>query len=271
MAQRRRPGLGRRKITGKVKDMYKILAIGNSFSGDATYFLHDILESAGVENKVVNLYIGGCPLERHWQNIEQNAAAYQYQRNGRPTDRWCSIEEVLAEEAFDAIVTHQASGDSGWENTYEPFLGLLLDFLKEKTQAKLFLNETWAYETGSEHPHFMRYRRSQEEMLSKLRAAYQKEAAKYRLPLIETGEVVQKLRALPFFQEGGRKVTRDGYHLNFLYGRYAAALSWAKMLGGIDVLANPFVPEVNFLPFEKADPQVIGQIKKIVDETVGNG
>ena len=46
--------------------MYKVLAIGNSFSEDATHFLHQICESSGIENEVVNLYVGGCSLERHW-------------------------------------------------------------------------------------------------------------------------------------------------------------------------------------------------------------
>ena len=47
----------------------KILAIGNSFSEDATTYLHQIGEAAGVKNQIVNLYIGGCPLETHWENI----------------------------------------------------------------------------------------------------------------------------------------------------------------------------------------------------------
>lgn len=34
--------------------MLRILAVGNSFSEDATYYLHQILEIAGVENQVVN-------------------------------------------------------------------------------------------------------------------------------------------------------------------------------------------------------------------------
>ena len=56
--------------------MICILAIGNSFSQDATHYLHQIAEADGVETKVVNLYIGGCSLERHWQNIVTGAADY---------------------------------------------------------------------------------------------------------------------------------------------------------------------------------------------------
>ena len=55
----------------KTEKMKKILAIGNSFSEDAARYLHQTAKAAGVDTKVVNLFIGGCPLERHWKNIER--------------------------------------------------------------------------------------------------------------------------------------------------------------------------------------------------------
>ena len=45
--------------------MVKILAIGNSFSQDATRYMKEIAQSMGLEMLVVNLYIGGCSLEQH--------------------------------------------------------------------------------------------------------------------------------------------------------------------------------------------------------------
>ena len=54
--------------------MIKILAIGNSFSQDATHYLHQIAAADQVDMKVVNLYIGGCSLERHWNNIQNKAS-----------------------------------------------------------------------------------------------------------------------------------------------------------------------------------------------------
>ena len=45
-----------------------ILAIGNSFSQDATRYLKQIGDSSLTDLYVVNLYIGGCPLERHADN-----------------------------------------------------------------------------------------------------------------------------------------------------------------------------------------------------------
>ena len=69
----------------------KILAIGNSFSQDATTYLHQIALAQGVEVEVTNLYIGGCPLEKHALNLETGEAAYEIQQNGVPTGEMTSI------------------------------------------------------------------------------------------------------------------------------------------------------------------------------------
>ena len=78
--------------------VYKILVIGNSFGEDATHFLHDLALTRGINTKVVNLYIGGCSLERHWRNIENEAKDYEYQLNGRATGNKVSIQDALAEK-----------------------------------------------------------------------------------------------------------------------------------------------------------------------------
>ena len=138
----------------------KILAIGNSFSEAATTYLHQIGEAAGVKNQIVNLYIGGCPQETHWENIESGARKYLFQMNGKKPDYAVSIPQVLEMTEWDVIITQQASHDSGWAETYEPFLSLMCDYLREKCpQAKLYLHQTWAYEIDSPHGNFMRYSR----------------------------------------------------------------------------------------------------------------
>ena len=47
----------------------RVLAIGNSYSQDATRYLYGIARAGGVDVKVVNLYIGGCSLSRHYRNM----------------------------------------------------------------------------------------------------------------------------------------------------------------------------------------------------------
>ena len=224
----------------------KVLAIGNSFSVDATRYLHQIAASADVDTKIVNLPIGGCPLERHWKNIETGERAYNYQLNGFSTERSVSIEEVLTEETWDYIITQQVSHDSGWLVSFEPFLGLILNYLKEKApNAKILLQETWAYEHDSNHSNFMRYHRNQQEMYEKVHACYTQMAEKYDIELIPSGSVIQKVRSLPEFHvpTGGLSLCRDGFHMSFDYGRYLTGCVWAKKLFGISLKDVSFIPD----------------------------
>ena len=100
---------------------------------------------------------------------------------------------------------------------------------KEAPWAKFMLQETWAYEVDSKHDCFARYHRDQDEMYQKLRANYYKEAQKYGLDLIPCGDVIQTLRKEKEFnvREGGISLCRDGFHMNYLYGRYDACLHMA--------------------------------------------
>ncbi|WP_026658355.1 MULTISPECIES: DUF4886 domain-containing protein [unclassified Butyrivibrio] len=210
-----------------------ILAIGNSFSRDATAYLYDVCKSMDIPVHVVNLYIGGCPLERHWENIEKNEHAYQYQENGVVTDRYVSIQDILHSKPWDYIVTQQSSHDSGWLDTYEPFAGLMFDYIKKEVPgAQICMQQTWAYEIDSDHGCFIRYNRDQLEMYRRSRANYHTIADKYNIPLIPCGDVIQNIRKHPEFDvaRGGKSICRDGFHMHYLYGRYALACTWAKTL-----------------------------------------
>ncbi len=251
--------------------MIRILAVGNSFSEDATYYLHEILENVGIENRVVNLYFPGCSFKQHVEHLKNNEAVYSYQENlsiKEPSEKLVSISEVVEREEFDLIISHQASHDSGVKETYEPFIEEIYHYLKEKQpHAKFFLNETWAYEIDSPHDQFYRYDHSQEKMFQQLKANYHFYSEKLGLPLIPTGEVLQTLRKEPTFDyaNGGMSLCRDGYHLHFLYGRYLAALVWSKYLLGVDVSKSTFIPKTN-LTEEKVDLDKVELIKKVVSD-----
>ena len=70
-------------VTNNGDSVTRILAIGNSFSEDALdYHFHKLCEAAGKKVVVGNLYIGGCPIDRHWLNAQTDSAAYRYRRIG---------------------------------------------------------------------------------------------------------------------------------------------------------------------------------------------
>ena len=106
-----------------------ILAIGNSFSQDATTYLHQLAKADGEDITVINLYIGGCSLERHYKNIMADAPEYDLQFNGVSTKVKVSIRQVLISRKWDIIVTQQCSPECTVYGAYQPYLNKLAEYI----------------------------------------------------------------------------------------------------------------------------------------------
>ena len=230
-----------------MRERVKILAIGNSFSDDAMAYLWDILRCGGVEEVTLgNLCIGGCSVERHAQNIVENAPDYMYMKN--TCGVWQStpgttLAEGLADEAWDIITLQQASHDSGIPATYARQTEVLayVNRHKRNPEAILYWHATWAYQGDSTHWAFPRYGCDQNTMHAAIRRAVAEEI----LPrseyagVIDAGAAIQYLRSTPV----GDTVTRDGFHMSESHGRYTVALTWAQTLCGVDPDTVTWLPE----------------------------
>ena len=121
-----------------------ILAIGNSFSQDATRYLQAIARSRGEKWNVVNLHIGGCSLEQHFRNMLRENEIYHLQINGTPSGFYVSLKEALLSRAWDVITLQQASHFSAFYNTYQPYLSELAAYVRKLCpKAKLYIHQTW--------------------------------------------------------------------------------------------------------------------------------
>ncbi len=226
----------------------RTLSIGNSFSEDACGYLHQAAASAGIEWECVNLYIGGCSLEYHAENLREGRRNYGLEINGENTGRQVSIPEALSEMGrFDFITLQQASHFSGMKETYFPFIRVLYDACRAaQPDAEIVIHETWAYETDSTHGAFPNYGSDQRRMYECLRDAYREAADTLGARLIPVGDTVQYLREnVPEFDypNGGKALTRDGFHLAIPDGRYLAALVWIETLAKADARAVSYLPE----------------------------
>lgn len=222
----------------------KILALGNSFSQDATQWLHDIGAAQGVELLVGNLFIGGCSLETHDRNIREDRAEYLYEKTGCQP-RYISVREALLDEEWDAVTFQQASHFSGLYETYQPYLNRISEYVHQvRPGAKQWIHETWAYETDSTHPGFAAYDRDQQKMFAMLKASYEKAAADIGAQIIPCGDAFQIARSMPDFDygHGGMSLNRDGFHAGWTYGRYMLGCVWLERLTGTSCLGNGFVP-----------------------------
>lgn len=219
----------------------KVLAIGNSFSQDATRYLHRMAAENGIDLKTVNLYIGGCSLKTHYYNILDDAKKYLMEFNGFSTGFYVSIKEALMSDEWDYITVQQASHFSYSPATYQPYLNELVAYIKKYCpHSKLLVHQTWAYEDGSERLTIRGFETSKQ-MFEEIEKAYSKAAKDIQADgLIPSGKVFQAC-----LTGGMEKVQRDTFHASLGAGRYALSLTWLYYLTG----KNP--EDVVFTQFEK--------------------
>ena len=222
----------------------KLLSIGNSFSQDAQQWLHQIAVANGVDLETTNLMIGGCSLETHWNHVLDKQAAYYLEQNGQDMSRMISIDEALVMEEWDVITVQQVSSHSGRPQTFFPYLQELVAYVREKCPgAKIYYHQTWAYEIDSEHGDFPYYNRDQKEMYRRIGDCAEMAQKLIGAIVLPSGPVVQYLRenAPEFdYQNGALSLNRDGFHLSWDYGRYAAAATWYTVLTGNIPAVNAF-------------------------------
>lgn len=224
----------------------RILAIGNSFSQDAVeQYLWNLLNAAGIEAVVANMYIGGCSLEKHWANASENSASYSYRKiaDGTKTDRGnTSLSVALKDEKWDFISLQQVSGLSGQYESYEPYLQNMIDYVGSMSvnrYMKLMFHQTWAYSSDSDHADFSRYDNNQMTMYAAIVEAAGKAVEDHDIEiLIPSGTAIQNGRTSIL----GDTFDRDGYHLETTYGRYTAACTWFEAITGLSVVGNGYIP-----------------------------
>ena len=222
--------------------LIRILCIGNSFSWDAVeQELVPLCEEKGVQIEVHNLYYGGCSLQQHAQFLLQDKAAYSHRvctnEEPRIIQDTITLRQALQDGEYDYISLQQASHDSGIRETYEPWLTMLIDTVRAyQPNARLCWMQTWAYSQDATHPAFPRYHNCQQEMWDTIVVCTKSQITKHKLPIIPCGLAVQYARQTKL----GDTLCRDGYHLNYTYGRYTAACVWYEILTGKDVRFNRY-------------------------------
>ena len=214
----------------------KILSIGNSFSDDAHTYLHQVAELSGVKLSCYNLPIGGCPLSRHYRNMVGNHKAYNLQINGDYSGFYVSLEDAFLVGDWDAITFQQVSHQAPRYETYQPYLSELVAFARKYSpKAKIYLQETWAYEQGSVRLTNELHYEDQADMYRDVHDAYVKAADEIRADgIIPSGTAFQHL------YRHGAKIHRDTFHASLGLGRLTLATTWTTFLTGVDTRGMDF-------------------------------
>ena len=214
-------------------DTLKILAVGNSFSDDATYWLPRMMTSAGIGNIVVGrMYIGNCSLQKHCEKYENNAAEYTYSKNTR--DGWTDISTrftlkgALQDERWDIVTIQQNPGLSGLWGSYIPYLEKLVGIVrKECPKAAIVWHQTWAYASNSTLAPFADYGYNQTEMTNAIDGCTRLVQASGIPVVIPSGSSIKRMRSSSYCVD--TEFSRDTQHLS-PHGKYIAACAWYRAL-----------------------------------------
>lgn len=234
----------------------KILAIGNSFSVDATTYLYDIARAEGYEKVIVgDLFIGGCTLETHYNNALSGTKAYIYYKNtdGRWTETPDStVLDGILDEEWDIITIQQASAPAGVIETYSPYLEGLKTFVRDNMrnpECVFGWHMTWAYQKGYERQEFVNYYdNSQLKMYDAICSVVRRliiPDPDFRF-ILPVGTAIQNVRNTAIDDN----LNRDGFHLNDL-GRYIAGYTWLATIKGTPLNSLAYKPDFFEIDNEK--------------------
>ena len=217
----------------------RVLCIGNSFTVDAVEdYLSPICRS--VDKKVIigYPYKGGTTLEQHVGYITSNNAIYNYRKineegvaSSQPNS---TFDVALKDEKWDYVVIQTDHNYAGIYSHYFPYLTDIMDYVKangQNSDPKFFLYMTWAYDATSTYKHFPLYDNDQQKMYNAIVECAYKAADEAGIStVVPAGTAVQNCRTTYI----GQNMNRDGYHMNFEYGRYTVGLAYAATVLGID-------------------------------------
>lgn len=225
----------------------KVLMIGNSFSVCLLWQFPQCAANAGHTLDLASLFIGGCPLEKHWENIQKYgnvdfkpySLKYSYASVKKREDsplyklgRHTNIPQALKADKWDIVTIQQASPKSPFPETYEPYIGNLISTIrKEAPSAEIVIQQTWSYSPYSKS--LSKWNMTPQTMFAAVESAYSGFAQKYNLRIIPTGAAIELFRRrLPV--NYGKILTDQEVsaiekpHLVDFYGDVVGSSEWRK-------------------------------------------
>lgn len=212
----------------------RILAVGNSFAQDTFTWLPLVAKNLGEQElRIARLFQGGCSINMHVQNLEQDLPIYKYatwEGDTWVTQRNYKGADAIADGPWDYVMIQHGTKDRSRYSKPESYENLPVLIAKIKAlapDAKILFNMTWVGEGTRPSCEMVEY-------AGRLDALYRDIAALTRdlvLPMAgidkvcPTGTAIENLR-----QIYAGSLCRDGYHLSNDLGRFTAAVAFYHAL-----------------------------------------
>ena len=240
-------------------DSLNILILGHSYGADCTEHLPALLVQAGITNvRVARFVKGNCSLQTRWE-LARKKAGYHECAPGETefVKRSAVLADVLAEHAWDIVIFQNSLENEGRYETAQPWLDQLIGLVREVSSKRwgrmpeLWWNCFWPIsvllenkpdnETATYRLSF--YGGSSQQMFDAYRKTARQVVKRTEIDrIIPSGATIMDLRASEYNVPEVKQFTRDGYHLSFGAGRYAAACTLFEALilprYGVSVVGN---------------------------------
>ena len=232
----------------KYYEELKILSVGNSFSVDTMEHLANIALNVGFKKvKLGNLFIGGCSINKHYNNAMNDIGEYKYYVNNGEgwscTENFKSSDAIKSEE-WDIISIQHGTKDGSRYTSAESYekLPALIDYVKSLApNAKIAFNMAWVSNPDGKHHEIRSYNGDQMLMYRNLLEITQ--TVVKPIPTLDivspTGTAVQNARTTDIADT----LLRDGFHLSYMIGRYIGGLTFLKALTGAPIDSITWAPE----------------------------
>ena len=235
-----------------------ILMVGNSFCYYFCDELYGMLKAAGTQANIYNVYYSGCLLKQHWDWWKTGESPYQlitHDHCGRRSENGVGLEYCLAQADWDVITLQEGSstmrkGDPVEELAKsavyrQDLYGL---FAQKHPNAKLYWQQTWAYQVGFSGGGYFVDAGEQ--------AAYHQRQRTYALGVCEENKVerIPSGDAWKLVRDSGydnlcariamNNGLGDDYHDGDIGGgQYLNACVWFETLTGQSCIGNTFRPD----------------------------
>ena len=250
-----------------------VFFVSNSTCYYFTDELYGLLTAAGYENVTLALaYYSGCPLEKHYNWLQQDYAGYQLRiidERGLTTRDNYSLRMAMNIKNWDVISFDNNSASFGSGNAEkaidiaEPYFGKLHEYMKKNfPDARLLWHQVWAAEIGAKKSTFevndvakrtQIYQAKHDVMLHMMDT--------YGIEGVPTGDAWEKVRDLPLFTTVPKslpevtrftlcsRIMKNKFYDDFGHdgdiggGQYLNACVWFEILTGKSCVGNTFRPE----------------------------
>lgn len=235
-----------------------ILMVGNSFCYYFCDELFGMLIAAGIKAKVCNVYYSGCILEQHHTWWKTGAGPYEFithDENGRHCLENVTLEYCLQQDNWDIISLQEGSSVMRKGNPTEALAksaqyrqDLYGLFAQKCPQAKLYCQQTWAYQIGFDEGGYIVDAAEQAAYHERQRTFALGVCKENKVARIPSGDAWKLVRDSGYDNLCARIAKNNGlgdnYHDGDIGGgQYLNACVWFQVLTGRSCIGNSFRPD----------------------------